>query len=190
MKSPYSLYPIYVNLSNCVSLVDSRVFLWLKCWETDVWWGSCGSAQARSTVHTLGRTLPIMTCIASVSLQPASGYSTSILFPSIELAWIMYSEQLLQHLRPFSCITSRKERLSSRNFPVSTILPLLDYFVCGAVRFAKSNLYVTSIFFFLTSRNEAIREFWDKASIIFPLVYVLQNTHRLFPILLWGQNKF
>lgn len=45
-----------MNLSNCVSLVDSRAFLPLKCQETDLWYRSCRSAQARSAVHVLCRT--------------------------------------------------------------------------------------------------------------------------------------
>lgn len=34
----------------------------------------------------------------------------------------------------------KKEKLSSGNFPLSTLLPLLDHFVYGAVMFAKWNL--------------------------------------------------
>lgn len=163
MRSPCSLYPIYVNLSS--------VSHWLTLESFCDW--SAGRLMSDGVLVGLLRPAAQshawqdFTCIACVSLQPPSGYSASILFPSIAMAWIMYSDQLLQLLRPFSCITSRKERLSSRNFPVSTILPLLDYFVCGAVRFAKSNLYITSIFFFLTPRNEAIRKSSETKLVLF-----------------------
>lgn len=34
-----------------------------------------------------------------------------------------------------------------------------------------------------------MKKFWDKASIIFPLLHMLQNTHWLLTILLLGQKQ-